>query len=358
MPLLTSENIDEAVRVCMRARVPFAIYRSKGSENVYLFADDNTSEKISDNTFFVSPWNGERAIILDDRLSLDCLRDMPASDCRQDDACPDFEPSTPREYYLESLGALISRLKAEGGKTVISRIITKNAEIDIPAAAKICFERRKDATCCICTDADGEIWLIASPELLLNVDWASRKATTMSLAGTKPVESETPWDKKNIEEHDIVTSYIAERMRHLGTEVSVSDVFTRDSATVSHLCCMIQAGLCDGITGNMAAAYLSPTPAVCGVPVEKARRNISDIEKHLRGLYAGYFGVETPGKDFTAWVTLRCARLRKNGFCIYSGSGITAESNPEDEWNETAIKARPLVNILDRKSVSNYEQQR
>lgn len=354
MPILTSESVEQTVRECLRVGVPFAVYRRKGSADVYLFADDGVSAPLSDVRFFASPWDGGAKTVISDRLSVADMRAMATKTVapRQES----IEPSTPRDAYVASLNKLIGHLQENGGKTVISRVISRECSVEVASAAALCFERRRDATCCICTDAVGDVWLIASPELLVDVDYQTSNAETMSLAGTRPADCVGAWDTKNIEEHDIVTRYIAERMGHLGTDVAVSDDFTHNSATVSHLCSTITAKLRAGVGGADVAAYLSPTPAVCGVPVEDARSWIREIEQHPRRLYAGYFGIESAGHTFEAWVTLRCARVWSDGYCIYSGSGITADSVAEDEWAETAIKAGPLVDIFDNVTEDRNKQ--
>jgi len=40
-------------------------------------------------------------------------------------------------------------------------------------------------------------------------------------------------------------------------------------------------------------------------------------------------------------------QLFKNEYWIYVGGGITTNSNPNNEWEETALKAQTLLNILD-----------
>ena len=47
------------------------------------------------------------------------------------------------------------------------------------------------------------------------------------------------------------------------------------------------------------------------------------------------------------FVNLRCMQLFRNEYWIYVGGGITTNSNPNNEWEETELKAQTLLNILD-----------
>ena len=46
------------------------------------------------------------------------------------------------------------------------------------------------------------------------------------------------------------------------------------------------------------------------------------------------------------FVNLRCAKIFQNKLNLYVGGGITAESNPEDEFHETEIKAETLLSVI------------
>jgi isochorismate synthase len=45
-------------------------------------------------------------------------------------------------------------------------------------------------------------------------------------------------------------------------------------------------------------------------------------------------------------VNLRCAQLFRNQAFLYLGGGLTAQSNVEEEWQETENKAKTLEKIF------------
>lgn len=330
--------------MALRANVPFAIIREKDAGDVFLFADNSTGVTISDKVFFAAPWDSEPNVRIADSLTLADLAHQPQSHARAN-ILP-IQSSTTYDSYMTAVTALTETLKNTGGKTVICRVITRMCPVDVAAVVAQCFKTRQDATCCVFTDSEANIWLVATPELLIDFDKRDNSLTTMSLAGTKPVESLEPWDEKNIEEHNMVTRYITDCLSGFGaTVIAVGATHTHNSATVSHLCNIITAKMPMGISPQHIASTMAPTPAVCGLPVADAKQLISELEQHQRLMYAGYFGIDAPAK-YTAWVTLRCALLHPNGFCLFTGSGVTALSTAQGEWDETAIKARPLLTMI------------
>ena len=64
-----------------------------------------------------------------------------------------------------------------------------------------------------------------------------------------------------------------------------------------------------------------------------------------RELYCGYLGL-MDNDNTEIFVNLRCAKIYHNKLSLYVGGGITAESNPEDEFHETEIKAETLLSVI------------
>ena len=92
------------------------------------------------------------------------------------------------------------------------------------------------------------------------------------------------------------------------------------------------------------AKKLHPTPAVGGLPQQKAINFIRERENFDRQFYAGFFGIETDNSA-RFYVNLRSMQLFKNGLVLYAGGGITAQSNPEAEWEETERKLQTLLDV-------------
>ena len=91
---------------------------------------------------------------------------------------------------------------------------------------------------------------------------------------------------------------------------------------------------------------MHPTPAVAGQPKEDAIRFIKQLEPHDRDYYTGYLGPFQHQGDTDLFVNLRCMKITPAYISLYVGGGITLESDPAEEWNETRLKAQSLLKIM------------
>ncbi|QCX53938.1 chorismate-binding protein [Elizabethkingia sp. JS20170427COW] len=189
--------------------------------------------------------------------------------------------------------------------------------------------------------SDQTAWIGATPEILGKYNTESETFTTMSLAGTLPLDEE--WTHKEIEEQKPVSQYISSILKKYN-DVQVSDIYDHISGNIKHL----RNDFTTHITLQELAtviADLHPTPAVCGVPKELCQKLIQQIEQHDRKYYSGYIRLAM-GSDIYYFVNLRCAEIFSNGILLYAGGGITAESNPEKEWTETELKSDAIRSRL------------
>ena len=92
-------------------------------------------------------------------------------------------------------------------------------------------------------------------------------------------------------------------------------------------------------------AALHPTPAVAGVPKNKAISIIAEKEKHDRSFYSGYLG-KIDSKNCALFVNLRCLQIKDNNARLFVGGGITKDSIPEKEWEEIIHKSQTMIDAL------------
>ena len=91
---------------------------------------------------------------------------------------------------------------------------------------------------------------------------------------------------------------------------------------------------------------LQPTPAVCGLPKDRALDLIMKTEQHNREYYAGFCGPINYLHKTDLFVNLRCMKILKGQFALFVGGGLTAKSEPEKEWAETELKSETLKRII------------
>jgi isochorismate synthase len=192
-------------------------------------------------------------------------------------------------------------------------------------------------------------WMGATPELLL--DSYKGHGQTLSLAGTRGADPNLKtyeWTSKELHEQGVVTDFIADQMRALELEPQIGPLTNIQAGKLWHLGTTIKVPLPLTKAGNLLNA-LHPTPAVCGLPRDKARCFIKENENYNREYYTGYLGeigIERQG-GFTVYVNLRCIQIRNGRAHIYVGGGITADSDPQAEWEETQEKSTTVLSLLE-----------
>ena len=199
------------------------------------------------------------------------------------------------------------------------------------------------------------MWLMATPEILLKGE--GDEYQTMSLAGTQkaepsrtiadyPVEG-VEWSEKNREEQQYVTDYIEDCIKGFAGDYRLKGPYTTMAANLYHLRTDISFRLLDkGRLGDVINA-LYPTPAVCGIPKDAARRFILQHELHSRKYYSGFVGpISSQGKTHL-FVSLRCMNILQDGICeLYAGGGLLKESEMDKEWKETEAKMQTIRRVF------------
>lgn len=186
-------------------------------------------------------------------------------------------------------------------------------------------------------------WLIASPEILL--EGKGHNYHTIALAGTMPYqEGHVEWSKKNKDEQHIVEQYIENVITPLSEQVVKDGPTTARAGDLQHIRTDFHFRLRDGVTVGDVVGKLHPTPAVCGIPTDKAREFIVSNESQPRLYYSGFAGpVGNDGNHL--YVSLRCAEITNETFTLYAGGGIMPDSECESEWKETEAKMNTIKNL-------------
>jgi len=212
------------------------------------------------------------------------------------------------------------------------------------------------------------LWIGATPETLLKVEGS--RFTTMALAGTQQYDGtqDVNWDKKNKVEQQFVTDFIVENLEAVVNGIKVSGVETIKAGSLLHLKSQISGSIKNSPSNlQLLIKSLHPTPAVCGLPREVASQFILNNENYNREFYTGYLGelnfetiikprlskrnVENRAytsikKKTQLFVNLRCMQLKNNNAVLYIGGGITKDSIPEKEWEETINKSAIMKRVL------------
>ncbi|MEQ8700055.1 MAG: chorismate-binding protein [Bauldia litoralis] len=200
------------------------------------------------------------------------------------------------------------------------------------------------------------LWVVATPETLMRVE--PGRVSTMALAGTQPVAPDADlatvlWSGKFIEEQGLVAQYV----RRAFAECEFADVAERGPRTVraanlAHLCTYFDAAA-GGDPAAFAAAcsrflrLMHPTSAVCGMPRQAAIDFLAAEEGYDRGHYCGFLGPVGIGGRSSLYVNLRSAQVIGGDLWLYVGAGVTGESDPQAEWQETIEKSKTLGALVE-----------
>ncbi|MCS6796828.1 MAG: isochorismate synthase [Raineya sp.] len=197
------------------------------------------------------------------------------------------------------------------------------------------------------------IWIGASPEILVSVD-KNNIFRTMALAGTQKYPaganlSEITWTQKEIEEQALVSRYIINAFKKIRLrEFEEDGPKTIQAGNLVHLRTDFWVNLNEVHYPHLwqvMLGLLHPTSAVCGMPKEESLSFIRTYEGYDREFYSGFLGPVNIENETHIFVNLRCMQLLPTlqEAYLYAGGGITANSNPEKEWNETLLKMETIL---------------
>lgn len=245
-----------------------------------------------------------------------------------------------QQEYIKKVERAIEVVKEnEWSKLVISRPINHQYyRLDIKQTYLNLCKKYPNALCYFWVYEDA-VWIGATPEVLGKFNKQTQVFETMSLAGTLPVTEE--WTNKEIEEQRPVTRYIQDILSNFSEEIEISETYNHISGEIKHL----RNDLSCKIKENQLLQLideLHPTPAICGIPKKECLEKILEIEGYNRAYYSGYIKIETEEQVYY-FVNLRCSQLFKNSSMVYVGGGITAQSIPEKEWQETELKSHAML---------------
>jgi isochorismate synthase len=355
----------ELIKYLLNAGLPFAAFRLPGKrQEVQVVAqkDDNVAiidiEKIQENQgFIIAPFEstvtGKAYCIRPDiyiNNSKPGGRPYKIDAEKKEDTFRVTNFETTQDEYLSRVEYLVDYLKNSTLKKIVfSRMINLPPFPDLEPVDLFyaLIEKYPEAFVYLFKMPGTGAWTGATPETLFHLE--DETATTVALAGTRPTDDIT-WTDKEITEQRIVRDFI----HNILAENSI-DKFTERgpvtiiAGTIVHLKTIFQmpAASVEGKEGTLINA-LHPTPAVCGLPKIPAYELIEKLEKHDRRFYTGFLGPWQLYDQKHLFVNLRCAEMGPTGMNIYVGGGITKDSDPEKEWEETVRKSQILLSVVEK----------
>jgi isochorismate synthase len=182
---------------------------------------------------------------------------------------------------------------------------------------------------------------------------------TVALAGTQSVfdavgqpipPKQAPWTQKEIEEQALVGRYIISCFKKIRVREYVEEgPKTVVAGSLMHLCSdytVDTKAINFPELGTVMLELLHPTSAVCGMPKMAALEFIQNHETYDREFYSGFLGPVNVENETNLFVNLRCMKIQNGTATLYAGGGITEDSVPEKEWQETELKCQTMLAVL------------
>ncbi len=346
------QNFIEKAAVHFQNKLPGVLYKNPNEDTVQaIFQNDGSLQEVADFTesgFVFGPF-------LDDTLPVLIKPDSELSAIFKTDEnhiIPQnilFNESVSEENRYKKLVEDAVRSIKSGAlkKVVLSRKLEVATERRPMEIFQRLLNRYPNALCYYWYHPSVGTWVGATPEILMRQ--RGKKFSTVALAGTLQ-ESEHPdpvWGAKEKEEQQMVTTYIETVLADQVKKMQRSDVETVKAGNLWHLKTTIKGEALPEKTRAILRS-LHPTPAVCGMPLKAARSFILEHENYPRRYYTGYLGELNMGleRDTCLFVNLRCMELIEQKAVIYVGGGITEDSDPSMEWEETVAKSKTMLQVV------------
>ena len=206
--------------------------------------------------------------------------------------------------------------------------------------------------------ADDVSVVCASPEQFLH-------ATDSGLISSKPIKG-TRRRGANAEEDSEIAQELASNEKERAENLMIVDLMRNDFgrvcevgtvdvpvlfdvetyATVHQLVSTVQGQLRNDATALDALAASFPGGSMTGAPKLRAIEIIRELETGPRGIYSGAIGYLAANGAVDLGMTIRTIVFARGRASIGVGGGITVDSNPEAELEETKLKAKALLRSL------------
>jgi para-aminobenzoate synthetase component I len=190
-------------------------------------------------------------------------------------------------------------------------------------------------------------FVVFSPEMFISIKDGIIETRPMKgtiSASIPEAESKLLTDQKELFEHNTIVDLLRNDLNIVASNVEIEEFrylerITTNRGEIIQASSIIKGELDSGYRhklGNIIASLL-PAGSVTGAPKEKTVELINRIETYNRGYYTGIFGYYD-GNNLETAVSIRFIEKSGDQLFFKSGGGITALSDPNDEYNELIDK--------------------
>ncbi|UAM98943.1 chorismate-binding protein [Polaribacter litorisediminis] len=346
--------------------LPFVVYRkpNKNTINGFFMQDDELFfiDDFSESGFVFAPFDANEKAILFPLKKAAFIAEPIALQSIISNKKKFLVDEVSKDYHIQLVKKVIDEINTTDLKKVV---ISRKEEIHISdfnilEVYQKLLENYKNAFVYAWFHPKVGLWLGATPETLLHIENSVFK--TMSLAGTQVYQGDSElkssqiknvvWKNKELDEQQLVTDFIKEQVKDISTNLKIDKTKTVQAGNLLHLKTLVRGSLDKKSTLKELIRALHPTPAVCGLPRNNAKKFILENENYNRSFYTGFLGEvqmyhqNIQLKNSSLFVNLRCMEIQNNRAFVYVGGGITKDSDAAREWEETVSKSKIMKKVL------------
>lgn len=342
--------LKSKIKEAIHQKFPFVLFRKPGEDNGTSLFQVNSeidvldTETNSDGFVFAPFDNADKGYIIKDSL---CDKIEFTVDYEIDKNSSFIVESNQQSNHLKLVEKTVNYIQnSEVQKVVVSRKEKVNmGSIELESIYSSLLQQYPNAFVYCWFHPETGIWMGATPERLLKVTESTFEV--MALAATQEFNGSlnVEWGEKELREHQIVVDYITKALKE--NDLHISDTYTVKAGGLLHLRADIKGMVKTPNNIQKLVSLIHPTPATCGLPKEQSKQFVLKNENYNREFYTGYLG-DICGDTSDLFVNLRCMKidLNSNSIAIYVGGGITKDSIPQKEWEETVAKSKVMKKVL------------
>lgn len=193
----------------------------------------------------------------------------------------------------------------------------------------------------------------SSPEILARLE--GDEITLRPIAGTRKrgataeedaeLEQDLLNDPKERAEHVMLIDLGRNDVGRISVDGSVelTDTMTIERYShVMHIVSNVTGKIKPGLGPIDVLRATFPAGTVSGAAKVRALEVIDEIEPVKRGVYSGAVGYISWQGNMDTAIAIRTGVIKDGQLHVQAGGGIVADSNPEDEWQETLNKRRAM----------------
>ena len=185
----------------------------------------------------------------------------------------------------------------------------------------------------------------ASPETFLRRTGDVVRSRPIKGTGRTPADLSDKDRAENVMIVDLVRNDLS-RATTAGTVTVPELCVVETHPGLAHLVSTVEGRLRPGVGWADLLAVTMPPGSVSGAPKSTALEVIAELEPVPRGPYCGALGwVDADRRVGDLAVGIRTFWARQGRLHFGTGAGITWRSDPQQEWDETQLKAARLTSL-------------